>query len=145
MKLLFPFSFLILIIISCGNLTKTKTLVNQVNFETDKTSYSRIDSININIENGTDYGLVIGLRCKKYLEVYYQKKELDSWSDNLNFWYMSLGCPTAMDTIEPNGTFKYSMKSEIFDSTGIYRLVLNYYNPFEKTEGTKYSNDFEIR
>jgi len=138
-------SLLFLIIISCGNLTKTENSLNQINLETDKTFYSKTDSINIILENGSNYDILVGLRCKTYLEMYYQKKELDIWSDNLNFWYMSLGCLTVIDTIKPNSTFNYSMKSEIFDSTGIYRLVLNYYSPVENADGIKYSNEFEIK
>ena len=145
MKILFSFTFLFLIISCCGNITKNEKQLTQINFETDKSSYSRFDNIDISLANNTEYGLVIGLRCKKYLEMKYQKKELDSWSGNLEFWYKSLGCMTTIDTIKPNSIFNYSMKSEIFDSTGIYRLVFNFYDPKEKKDEIKYSNEFEVK
>ena len=92
--------FFFLILIGCGNLSKSENSLNEVNLETDKTTYSISDSINIILENGTSTDIMIGIRCKTYLEMYYQKNELDSWSDNLMFGYMSLGCPTKLDTIK---------------------------------------------
>jgi hypothetical protein len=145
MKIIFLSIILLFFILSCGNLTKTQNSSNQLDIRTDKTYYSISDSIKIILENSTEIEILLRFRCKTYLEISYQKKNLDSWSDNLDFWYMSLGCLTSIDTLKPNSIFNYSMKSGIFDSTGMYRLMLNYYDPVEKTNGIKYSNAFEIR
>lgn len=145
MKILFSAFILLLIIVNCQDPTSTEDSLNKISFLTDKTSYTILDSINIVLENRSNSDIKIGLRCGNYLEMFYQKKEDNVWSDNLWFWWMSLKCTTVIDTIRQNSVFNYSIKSEIFDSTGTYRLVLEYYKQIEDTKIIKYSNSFKIQ
>jgi hypothetical protein len=145
MKIIFPSILLSLIIIGCQDPSTTENSLNQIKLQTNKSSYSKLDSINIVLDNKSNSDILIGLRCGNYLEMFYQKKEINVWSDNLWFWYMSLRCATVIDTIRQSSVFNYSIKSEIFDSTGTYRLVLEYYKQIEDTKIIKYSNSFEIQ
>jgi hypothetical protein len=145
MKIIFPSILLSLIIIGCQDPATTENSLNQIKLQTNKSSYSKLDSINIVLHNKSDSDILISLRCGNYLEMFYQIKEINVWSDNLWFWYMSLRCETVIDTIGQNSVFNYSIKSEIFDSTGTYRLVLEYYKQIEDTKIIKYSNSFEIQ
>ena len=145
MRLLYIAGLLFLNIACCQQTATRNNSTNPVDFKTDKTSYSDSDSLNITIENKSIPEIVIGLRCDRYLEIFYQKKENKIWTDNLEFWYMSLGCKTNADTLESNSFFNHKLDSKIFESTGTYRLVLDYYNPAENKSGTVYSNSFEIK
>ena len=145
MKILFSAFLLLLIIVNCQNPTSTENSLNKISFLTDKTSYTILDSINIVLENRSNSDIYIGLRCGNYLEMFYQKKEDNVWSDNLWFWWMSLRCPTVIDSIRPNTVFTYLIKSEIFDTTGTYRLVIDFYEQIEDTMISKFSNTFTIK
>ena len=83
MKTAFLSILFFLVLSSCQNPTNTETPINQINFTTDKTTYSKLDSINIILENKSDSEFLIGLRCNTYLEMFYQKKENNVWSDDL--------------------------------------------------------------
>ncbi len=135
---------LFLVLSGCQNPTNTETPINQINFTTDRTNYSKSDSINIILDNKSDSEFLIGLRCNTYLEMFYQKKENNVWSDDLWLWYMSFRCPTAIDTVEPNNIFNFFIKSEMLDSSGTYRFVLRYHS-MENVEAIKYSNSFVIK
>ncbi len=144
MKTAFSSIVLFLFLSGCQNPTDTETHINQINFTTDKTFYSKLDSINIILENKSESEFLIGLRCNTYLEMFYQKKENNVWSDDLMLRYMSFRCPTAIDTVEPNNKLNYSIKSEMLDSTGMYRFALRYHS-IENVEAVKYSNSFVIK
>lgn len=136
---------LFIIVVGCQNSISTGNATDLISFRTDKTSYSISDTIDIILKNESYSKILIGLRCGGYLEMFYQKKEENIWSDNLSFWYMSLRCLTVVDTLESNNIFNYSLESAIFDSTGTYRLVLKYYRSSENIERIEYSNSFEIK
>ena len=136
---------LFIIVVGCQNSISTGNATDRISFRSDKTSYSISDTIDIILKNESYSKILIGLRCGGYLEMFYQKKEENIWSDNLSFWYMSLRCLTVVDTLESNNIFNYSLESAIFDSTGTYRLVLKYYRSSENIERIEYSNSFEIK
>ena len=74
----------------------------------------------------------------------YQKKENSHWSDNLLFGYMSLHCPTVLDTIQANSTFTHSIPAEIFESTGTFRLLVDFHIPDKNSNEKVLSNSFKI-
>ncbi len=137
-----PFFLIIICFISCTSPTETE---NQLIFKTDLPSYSNTDSIKVKLGNGTTDDIVIGLRCGIYLEMFYQKKVDSVWTDNLIFTYMTLKCASIPDTLKANSVYRYTMSPTDFDSTGIYRLVLNYNYVRKSLAGVIYSNSFEIK
>ena len=97
------------------------------------------------INNKSNFDIVLFLKCGAFLEMSYQKKENNVWSDNSWFWYTSARCLTLPDTLKVDGTFNYSIASEMFESTGEFRLLLDYYDPIEDKVVNVYSNAFEIK
>jgi len=145
MKALFPFALLILLGINCQNqLADKNTSSDPINFSTDKSSYAKSDNISINLRNTSSSYITIGLRCGRYLEMSYQKKENNHWSDNLWFEYMSLGCPTMLDTVQAEGEFTDSLPVKRFDSSGTFRLLVKVYKPPADSSETIISNSFKI-
>jgi len=148
MKILFLFTFLFLILNSCQNSVEPDNSLNQVYLETDKTSYSKSDNISVLVKNKSNSEIQVTLRCRTFLEMFYQIRQDSIWSGNLGFNYMYLRCLNSVDTIKINEIFNYTLqseKSEISDSIGTYRLVLKYYSLTENVPDTTYSNSFEIR
>ena len=136
MKFFVSFLFFTFFIMYCSNqVTNSEVSNNQVSFFTDRQSYSENDTIIVTIDNESDSTLMIGLRCGGTLEMFYQKMENNNWSDNMYFYYMTLRCPTIMDSVLSNEKFSQPFLSSIFDSSGTYRLVLN---------ETIFSNSFTI-
>ena len=111
---------------------------NKIVFYTSSNSYSSTDSIPIFIENHTQSNFQVGLRCGKYLEMYYQKKEDSTWSKNVWFSWMSLKCFTAIDTIGNNLSYKFTIPSDEINAHGTYRLIL-------ANDTSIVSNSFEIK
>ena len=138
-------ALLFLVAFGCKSPTTTDNLLDQVIFQTDQISYTKSDSINIDLENKSYFDIEIGLRCGLYLEMFYQKKENNIWSDDLQLWDGTLRCPTIADTLQPNNSINLFIKSEKFNSTGTFRLGLNYYNLTRGAAIIKYSNPFDIR
>ncbi len=144
-KLITACILIFLLILSCRrDLTGVENSIDQISLSTDKFSYTVSDSINIYLENRSGFDIITGLRCGAYLEMFYQKKENNVWSDNLWFWYMSLKCATLPDTIPSNNTFTHSKPSKIFESTGTFRLLVEVYLPERNASKTIISNSFEI-
>ena len=112
---------------------------NRIIFYTSSNSYSSADSIPIFIENHTQSNFQVGLRCGKYLEMYYQKKEDSTWSKDLWFSWMSLKCLTVIDdTIKNNSIYKFTIPSDEITTNGTYRLIL-------ANDTSIVSNSFEIK
>lgn len=145
MKILKYFIFFSLIVIGCNEPNIIEYSLNDINFLTSKRSYTELDNINIVINNKSNSDIVLFLKCGVFLEMSYQKKENNVWSDNLWFWYTSARCLTLSDTLKVDGTFNYSIPSEIFESTGEFRLLLDYYDPIEDKVVNVVSNTFEIK
>ncbi len=148
MRIIFLFTVLILIFNSCQNPTETDNSLNRVYLETDKTSYSKSDNISILVNNKSNSEIQVTLRCRTFLEMFYQIKQDSVWSDNFMFQYMNSKCLNSLDTIKQDDIFSYALqseKSEIVDSTGIYRFVLKYYPLTESVAETTYSNSFEVK
>jgi hypothetical protein len=130
---------LLLIFLVVGCEEPLSTGVNgKISFYTSSNYYSTIDSIQVFIENHTQSNLNIGLRCGKYLEMYYQKKEDSTWSKYLWFSWMSMRCVTIIDTIGNNSIYKFSIPSNEINSYGTYRLIL-------ANDTAIVSNSFEIK
>ena len=125
MKTIICIFLLFSVFVSCDNPTSTTNKSNKVVFQTENNSYSKTDSINLIIDNQTDFNFVIALRCSSFLEMYFQKMQGGVWSENLWFPWMSYKCPTFLDTLQLNDVFHYSIEAGIFDSSGTYRLVLD--------------------
>ncbi|GBD90446.1 hypothetical protein BMS3Abin04_01163 [bacterium BMS3Abin04] len=138
-------TFFLVFLNSCESATGVGNSENQVSLKTDKTSYTVSDSINIVLNNNSVNDIIVGLRCGEYLEMDYQQKEGNTWSDNRMFWYMSLGCLTKIDTIKSKQRYDTLLKTELFKVKGIFRLVLRYAVTIVNKEEKIYSNAFEIR
>lgn len=122
--------------ISCEEPTSTINKYNKIVFSTENNSFAKTDSIKISLANKSDSDFIIGLRCGEYLEMVYQRRKKGVWSGNINFWYMTLRCPTIVDSIQSQSIFHYSIEPESFDSSGTYRLLIG---------NTIVSNSFEIK
>jgi hypothetical protein len=100
----------------------TSDIQGQIILSTDRESYTKSDTIRLLLENGSAHEIVVGLRCSNYLEMSYKKKEIQNWSDNLWLPYMSLKCPTLLNTIKAGAIFTNSLPAEMFNSTGTFIL-----------------------
>ncbi len=88
MKSIISYSLLI-IFFAIGCQEPVSSDNNQIVFRTKSNSYVTTDSIEVFIDNNMDSNFEIGLRCGEYLEMYYQKKDNNSWSNYLWFSWMS--------------------------------------------------------
>jgi hypothetical protein len=151
MKTIISFIFFLFIIIGCQEPTainenlSNKSSLDNVIFSTDKSIYTKTDTIKAEIDNRSSSDILIFLRCNFFLEMYYQKKGYVVWSENLFFSYMSLRCPTHIDTLKSHNTFKYSISSKEFESTGEFRLLLDYSDSKANESFSVYSNTFAIK
>jgi len=138
MKLMISWSLLIIFFsIGCeGPLSTIEN--NRIIFRTTSNSYFTTDSIKVFIKNNTLSDFKIALRCGGYLEMYYQKKENNTWSNNLWFSWMSLTCFTTINTIKKYNAFEFTIPSDEIDVSGTYRLIL-------ANDTLIVSNSFEVR
>ncbi len=137
-----------MLILSCEkNPTSIKTSANLFSVSTDKNSYTESDSIFINIENKSDFDVILGFRCTyQNLEMYYQKQNgTNDWSDTLWFDYMSLKCMTLLKTVKSNKTLKHSLFTGEFKSKGKFRLLVPCYVSAKDSSIFLVSNTFEIK
>lgn len=145
---------ILLFFCSCEDLTNNEKQNPQLIFSTDKEIYSTSENIKIKIENNLDSSILFGLRCYQHPEISYQKKQGNSWSENLNFWWESLKCATILDTLVGNSKYEYEIIPEIFDASltsnkrldiGIYRFSLGFTTLYNGKQYLSYSNIFEIK
>jgi len=127
MKTIIHVLLLVLIFISCEDPTSNTNNSNPIIFQTVGNSFTTADSIHVIIKNNSDSNLLIGMRCGYLLEMSYQRKEKDVWSDNLYFLHNTYpkGCATRVDSIKAHSAFYYNILPETFDTIGTYRLILN--------------------
>jgi len=118
---------------------------DEITFSTDRLSYAESDTIHLSLKNNSAVDITSGLRCGAYLEMFYQKREIEKWSDNLWFWYMSLRCPTHLNTIKAKTTFAHSIPAAILDSTGTFRLLVTFHSLQPDSSLTLVSNVFQIK
>jgi len=124
MKLMISYSLLIIFfVIGCQEPISTNEN-NGIVLQTTNNSFFTTDSIKVLIENKTYSNFEIALRCGSSLEMYYQKKENDSWSNYLWFSWMSLKCVSVIETIRGHNNFEFIIPSNEISASGIYRLVL---------------------
>ena len=128
--------FLFFVIVSCESPTSTDN--DQIIFHTVGNSFSTTDSIKVVIENRTNSNYNIALRCGIHLEMYYQKKVNDSWSEDLWFSWMTLKCSSVINTIKEDNVFQFIIPSEEISVSGTYRLIL-------ANDTLVISNSFEIK
>jgi len=139
-------SFIFLQVVGCADQgTDPVTSLEQIRFSTDAPSYATSDTIRLSLENNSQSDITVGLRCGWYLEMFYQKRENEVWSDNLWFPYMSLRCVTVPKIVKMNTTFGHSLPAEMFYSTGTFRLKVTVYIERVDTSLSLVSNSFEIR
>jgi len=84
MKTIYYDLLLVLLVVGCQD-SVSMTENNRIVFYTSSNSYSSTDSIQVIIENHTQSDFGIGLRCGRYIEMSYQKKEDSTWSQNFRF------------------------------------------------------------
>ena len=119
--------------------------LDSIYLSTDKTSYSTTDSIHLTLVNKVGSDIEVGYRCTyRNLEMYYQRKENDGWSDNQWFDYMALKCMTIPKTLKSNTKLKHSISSQIFKSAGIFRLLLPCFITKRDSTIVVISNSFAI-
>jgi len=111
---------------------------NGIVLQTTNNSFFTTDSIKVLIENKTYSNFEITLRCGSFLEMYYQKKENDSWSNYLWFSWMSLKCVSDIETIKGHNNFQFMIPSNEINASGTYRLVL-------ANDTSIVSNSFEVK
>jgi hypothetical protein len=116
-----------------------------IRLSTDKNEYERSDSLKVLLANNSNVEITVGLRCSRFLEMFYHEKNDDQWSDNKWFWYMALACPTLLDTVGTTTTLEHSLPAETFRSQGTFRLVVQTYVPIDDTVLTVFSNSFRIQ
>ena len=122
--------------ISCQNPISSDK--NQITFHTRNNSYLTTDGITVFIENGMNSDFEIFLRCGSYLEMYYQKKDNDSWSNYIWFSWMSLKCTSVPEIIKRHDIYEFTIPSEEINIIGTYRLIL-------ANDTSFISNTFEIK
>lgn len=145
MKTLSYYILLLVLIFSCQNQSAEKNRsLDPINFSTGRQSYTKSDTIHLTLRNDSNDYITIGLRCGRYLEMFYQKKENSRWSGNLSFGYMSMGCPTMLDTVQAKDKFTELLPAGRFDSDGTFRLLVKVYKPPTDSSETIISNSFEI-
>ncbi|GAB6283719.1 MAG: hypothetical protein STSR0008_25120 [Ignavibacterium sp.] len=138
MRQIISYSLLIIFFaIGCQEPTSTNEN-NKVIFQTSNNSFFTTDSIMVSIENKTYSNFEVFLKCGEYLEMYYQKKENDSWSDHLWFSWMSLKCISTPETIIEHNNFQFIIPSNEINENGTYRLVL-------ANNTNIVSNSFEVK
>ncbi len=136
---------LLFLIFSCEkDLTNVDYRSDPIRFFTDKTIYTKSDSLYLHLENHSNNDITIVLRCGIYLKMYYQKKLDGGWSEKLCFWYMSLRCPTIPDTVQSQTTFHHTLPADYFESGGTFRLLFAYHPFRQDTIGQLISNTFAI-
>ena len=127
-----------------GQSKDASDIQGQIILSTDRESYTKSDTIRLLLENGSAYEIGVGLRCSNYLEMSYRKKEIQNWSDNLWLPYMSLKCPTLLNTIKAGAIFTNSIPAEMFNSTGTFILQVSV-SLFPDSTLTVVSNSIQIK
>jgi hypothetical protein len=135
--IIFSVLFIIFFTVGCKDSISTNDS-NQIVFHTKSNSYITTDSITVLIENNTNSKFEFFLKCGENLEMYYQKKENELWSNSLWFSWMSLECVSIPETINVNNYFQFSIPSNEIIEVGTYRLLI-------ANDTNIVSNSFEIK
>ena len=116
-----------------------------ISLKTDKDSYTLKDSVIILLKNNSEYVLELGFRCSyKNLEMYYQQKENDKWSENKWFGYMNLKCMTIQSKVNGHSVLRHSFLSAEFKTSGTFRLLVPVYLSEKDSSIVVTSNSFVI-
>lgn len=126
MKYLIVSLFSVALVLGCAKEpTDVVSLPAKVVVTTEKNVYHLSENVAFNIKNYSGFPLILGFRCGfPHLEMYYQRKENNQWSDTLWFDYMSLRCPTVSDTLAANLPFSSAIPASEFGGVGTYRLLV---------------------
>ncbi len=121
-------------------------LQEKITLKTDKLSYPASDNIILSLNNNSGKEVILGFRCSyKNLEMFYQQKEKDEWSENRWFGYMNLKCMTIQYKMKNQEVLKDTVSTKEFKTTGIFRLLVPCYIPEKDTNIMVISNEFEIK
>ena len=142
--LFYPFLLAILLSSCIDEFTEKNELANSINFTSNKTLYQNSDTMELSLQNNSDYNIIVGKRCNIWLEMTYQERKDGKWSSDKNFQYMYLKCATFADTTNTNSTSKYKLPCNFFNSTNTFRLLVPCYIPDKDTSIVVISNSFEI-
>ncbi|MBU0558970.1 MAG: hypothetical protein KKG93_05225 [Bacteroidetes bacterium] len=138
MKRIFFFVlFVISFTVGCKDSISTNNN-NEIVLQTVNNSFAKTDSIKILIENKTYSDFEVFLKCGGFLEMYYQKKENNAWSNYLWFSWMSLKCLSTIEKIKGYSVFQYTIPINEITENGTYRLAL-------ANDTTIVSNSFEVK
>ncbi|MCF6357022.1 MAG: hypothetical protein L3J54_04370 [Draconibacterium sp.] len=145
LRKLFPLLLVILSIFSCTEaIIDDYDFAKGINITTDKTVYQKSDTISLLLENYSEFTVIVGKRCNRWLEMAYQEKVDEKWSSDKYFQYMFLKCPTFLDTIHTNNSDTFLLPSDFFDNTTTFRLHVPCYIADKDTSIVVVSNIFEI-
>jgi len=147
MRLLLTIFLFSAVIAGCENRASLITpSFDGITLKTDKDSYTDPDSIKLSLSNNSGYEIELGFRCSlKNLEMYYQQKEKDEWSENKWFTYMNLKCMTILSEIKNKQVLKNSVSTTQFNTKGTFRMLVPCYLPARDTNIVVVSNPFEIK
>ena len=137
---------LFLMLYSCElHETAEEPAPESIALKTDKGSYRTKDSIKIFLNNNSKNVLTLGYRCSyKNLEMFYQQKENDKWSENKWFNYMNMKCMTIPSKVNKFSVLKHTFSSAEFNGTGTFRLLLPVFIPGKDSSFVVVSNSFVI-
>lgn len=135
--IIFSVLFIIFFTVGCKDSISTNDN-SEIVFQTVNNFFTNADSIKVLIENKTNSEFEVFLKCSGDLEMYYQKKENDSWSNYVWFSWMSLKCISTPEKIKGYNVFQYIIPFNEINENGTYRLVL-------ANDTSVVSNSFEIK
>jgi hypothetical protein len=138
-------SILLSSLCGCQSQSTESTSPDQITFVTDRISYAPSDTISLSLRNNSADDITTGLKCGLYLEMFYQEKGIQNWSDNLWLPYMSLRCPTDVNTVRARTTFTHAVPAEMFHSTGTFRLIVAVHSQQSDSSLTLVSSVFQIK
>lgn len=147
MKLFLTIFLFSLVIAGCENQASLVTpSLEGITLKTDKNVYSDPDSILLKLTNNSGDDIELGFRCSlKNLEMFYQQKEKDEWSENRWFTYMNLKCMTILSKLENKKVLQNTLSTTQFDTKGTFRLLVTCYIAEKDTNVVVVSNSFEIK
>jgi hypothetical protein len=138
--------FLFLLLLSCElHEAVDEPAPESIALKTEKDAYKTKDSIRIFLNNNSEHVLMLGYRCsRKNLEMFYQQKENNKWSENKWFSYMNMKCMTIPSKVKKYSVLKHTFPSAEFNGTGTFRLLLSVFIPDKDSSIVVVSNSFVI-
>ncbi len=142
---LFSLFLLTLFIFSCAEVNiNDNDFGEDITITTDKSIYQKSDTISLLLENHSDFTVIVGKRCNRWLEMTFQEKIDGKWSSDKYFQYMFLKCLTSLDTVHTNYSDTFLLPSDFFEKANTVRFRVPCYIVDKDTSIIVISNLFEI-